>query len=190
MKTCLSSQIWMCGGQLLIVPCSRVGHIFRKRRPYGSPGGQDTMAHNSLRLAHVWMDEYKVHTRAHRAVVLTCPLTSLPVSLLPDQEHYLSLRPELRDRSYGDISERVALRKQLQCRSFRWYLDTVYPEMQTVANGNKQPVFINKGLRRPKVLQRGRVPEHIFPSPFNVSIGPIDVHSLNKKNHVRHLPAP
>lgn len=50
----------MCGGRLLIIPCSRVGHIFRKRRPYGSPGGQDTMAHNSLRLAHVWMDEYKV----------------------------------------------------------------------------------------------------------------------------------
>ncbi|KAM9337481.1 polypeptide N-acetylgalactosaminyltransferase 11 isoform 1-T1 [Symphorus nematophorus] len=130
----ISFRIWMCGGQLLIIPCSRVGHIFRKRRPYGSPGGQDTMAHNSLRLAHVWMDEYK--------------------------EQYLSLRPELRDRSYGDISERVALRKQLQCRSFRWYLDTVYPEMQTVANGNKQqqqPLFINKGLRRPKVLQRGRL---------------------------------
>ncbi|XP_044032126.1 polypeptide N-acetylgalactosaminyltransferase 11 [Siniperca chuatsi] len=130
----ISFRIWMCGGQLLIIPCSRVGHIFRKRRPYGSPGGQDTMAHNSLRLAHVWMDEYK--------------------------EQYLSLRPELRDRSYGDISERVALRKRLQCHSFRWYLDTVYPEMQTVANGNKQqqqPLFINKGLRRPKVLQRGRL---------------------------------
>ncbi|XP_034021215.1 polypeptide N-acetylgalactosaminyltransferase 11, partial [Thalassophryne amazonica] len=130
----ISFRIWMCGGQLLIVPCSRVGHIFRKRRPYGSPGGQDTMAHNSLRLAHVWMDEYK--------------------------EQYLSLRPELRGRGYGDISDRVALRKRLQCRSFRWYLDTVYPEMQTVVNGNKQhqqPVFFNKGLKRPKVLQRGRL---------------------------------
>uniref|UniRef100_A0A3B5L7S3 Galactosyltransferase C-terminal domain-containing protein n=1 Tax=Xiphophorus couchianus TaxID=32473 RepID=A0A3B5L7S3_9TELE len=119
----ISFRIWMCGGQLLIVPCSRVGHIFRKRRPYGSPGGQDTMAHNSLRLAHVWMDEFK----------------------------YLSLRPELRNRGYGDISERVALRKRLQCRSFRWYLDAVYPEMRAVANGNKQPPpFVNKGLRRPK----------------------------------------
>ncbi|KAM3860595.1 polypeptide N-acetylgalactosaminyltransferase 11 [Diretmus argenteus] len=128
----ISFRIWMCGGHLLIIPCSRVGHIFRKRRPYGSPGGQDTMAHNSLRLAHVWMDEYK--------------------------EQYFSLRPELRDRAFGDISERVALRRRLQCRSFRWYLDTVYPEMQTVANGNKQQaLFVNKGLRRPKVLQRGRL---------------------------------
>lgn len=70
------------------------------------------------------------------------------------------MRPELRGRDYGDISDRVALRKRLQCHSFRWYLDTVYPEMQTVANGNKhQPLFINKDLKRPKVLLRGRVPE-------------------------------
>lgn len=80
----------------------------------------------------------------------------------PPQEQYLSLRPELRNRSYGDISERVALRKRLQCRSFRWYLDTVYPEMQAVASGNRPPpLFVNKGLKRPKVLQRGRVPERI-----------------------------
>lgn len=102
------------------------------------------------------------HTHAHRALIRRRPLTSLPVFLWSNQEQYLSLRPELRERSYGDISERVALRKRLQCQSFRWYLDTVYPEMQTAANGHKQqqqPLFVNKGLRRPKVLQRGRVPE-------------------------------
>lgn len=48
----------MCGGELEIVPCSRVGHIFRKRRPYGSP--QDTMAKNSVRTARVWLDQYIV----------------------------------------------------------------------------------------------------------------------------------
>ncbi|XP_026885430.1 polypeptide N-acetylgalactosaminyltransferase 11 isoform X1 [Electrophorus electricus] len=129
----ISFRIWMCGGQLLIIPCSRVGHIFRKRRPYGSPGGQDTMAHNSLRLAHVWMDEYK--------------------------EQYFALRPELRNREYGDISERVAMRQRLQCHSFQWYLDHVYPEMQVASAQNKpaQPVFMNRAVKRPRVQQRGRL---------------------------------
>ncbi|KAG8138749.1 putative Polypeptide N-acetylgalactosaminyltransferase protein [Naja naja] len=120
------SGIWMCGGKLLILPCSRVGHIFRKRRPYGSPGGQDTMAHNSLRLAH---------------------------------EQYFALRPELRTRNYGNITDRVELRKKLNCRSFKWYLDNVYPEMQISGPNAKvqPPVFFNKGQKRPKILQQGRV---------------------------------
>ncbi|XP_054847435.1 polypeptide N-acetylgalactosaminyltransferase 11 isoform X3 [Eublepharis macularius] len=129
----ISFRIWMCGGKLLIIPCSRVGHIFRKRRPYGSPGGRDTMAHNSLRLAHVWMDDYK--------------------------EQYFALRPELRNRNYGNITDRVELRKKLNCKSFKWYLDNIYPEMQISGPNAKPqpPVFFNRGQKRPKTLQRGRL---------------------------------
>lgn len=34
--------------------------MFRRRRPYGSPNGEDTMTYNSLRAAHVWLDNYIV----------------------------------------------------------------------------------------------------------------------------------
>lgn len=48
----------MCGGRLEIIPCSRVGHIFRQRRPYGF--GIDSMGQNAARTANIWLDEYVV----------------------------------------------------------------------------------------------------------------------------------
>nr|XP_058930081.1 polypeptide N-acetylgalactosaminyltransferase 11 isoform X3 [Kogia breviceps] len=75
------------------------------------------------------------------------------------REQYFSLRPDLRTRSYGNISERVELRKKLDCKSFKWYLDNIYPEMQISGPNAKpqQPIFVNRGPKRPKVLQRGRL---------------------------------
>lgn len=52
-------QVWMCGGVLEIIPCSHVGHIFRKRSPYKWRTGVNVVKKNSIRLAEVWMDEYK-----------------------------------------------------------------------------------------------------------------------------------
>lgn len=34
-----SLQVWMCGGRMEDIPCSRVGHIYRKYVPYKVPGG-------------------------------------------------------------------------------------------------------------------------------------------------------
>lgn len=50
----------MCGGTLEILPCSRVGHVFRKRSPYKwrSSDVQAILKHNNVRLAEVWMDDY------------------------------------------------------------------------------------------------------------------------------------
>ncbi|KAG7480149.1 polypeptide N-acetylgalactosaminyltransferase 17 [Solea senegalensis] len=101
---------WLCGGSMEVLPCSRVAHIARTKKPYHS-NIAFTTRRNSLRVAEVWMDEYKSN------VYLAWNI--------PMENHGID---------YGDISQRVALRKSLQCKSFDWYLDNVYPEMRRYNN--------------------------------------------------------
>lgn len=55
----MNDKVWMCGGILEILPCSRVGHIFRKATPYSFPGGTSQIVnHNNARLVDVWLDEW------------------------------------------------------------------------------------------------------------------------------------
>lgn len=59
MAPCLL-QVWQCGGSVEVLPCSRIAHIERAHKPYT----EDLTAHvrrNALRVAEVWMDEFKSH---------------------------------------------------------------------------------------------------------------------------------
>ena len=46
----LSFKTWMCGGTLEIIPCSHVGHIFRKRSPYKWRSNVNVLKKNTVRL--------------------------------------------------------------------------------------------------------------------------------------------
>jgi hypothetical protein len=47
-------------GTLVTAPCSHVGHIFRKRSPYKWLPGVNVVKKNAVRVAEVWLDDYKV----------------------------------------------------------------------------------------------------------------------------------
>ncbi|XP_041663834.1 polypeptide N-acetylgalactosaminyltransferase 5 [Cheilinus undulatus] len=129
----ISFKIWMCGGEIEIIPCSRVGHIFRGQNPYKFPKNrQKTVERNLARVAEVWLDEYKDLFYGH------------------GYHHLL----DNKNINIGNLTEQIELRKRLKCKSFKWYLDNVYPDMEAPLAKAEGLVF-NRGLRKCLSVQEG-----------------------------------
>mmetsp|Transcript_88641 Transcript_88641/g.271370 ORF Transcript_88641/g.271370 Transcript_88641/m.271370 type:complete len:430 (-) Transcript_88641:53-1342(-) len=99
----MSLRIWRCGGSIEVVPCSRMGHVFRKRNPYVVH--QQQVIKNLKRAALVWLEEEYL-------------------------AKFFEQVPAARSIDAGDVSERQRLKEGLHCQSMSWYVDNVYPELR------------------------------------------------------------
>jgi polypeptide N-acetylgalactosaminyltransferase len=117
----ISFKIWMCGGEMLIVPCSHFGHMFRSEdRPSSNPRPYDYITRNYRRVIEVWMDDYK---------------------------HYIYDRYPGWAVDAGPLLKQHFVREKLQCKSFKWYLENVAPEILEKYPPEGRPWFAKGAIR-------------------------------------------
>ncbi|XP_052850688.1 putative polypeptide N-acetylgalactosaminyltransferase 10 [Drosophila gunungcola] len=118
----LGFKVWMCGGMMLYVPCSRVGHINRgPMRSKQSPRNHNFVARNYKRVAEVWMDEYKTYVYDR------------------SQELYEKTQA-------GLLTQRQSLRMSLKCKSFDWYMHSVAPDFLKIFPTLEPPGMISGSI--------------------------------------------
>ncbi|KAI4902815.1 hypothetical protein NFI96_016185 [Prochilodus magdalenae] len=155
----LGIRVWTCGGSIEVVPCSRIAHIERAHKPYALDLSVP-LRRNALRVAEVWMDEYK---------------TNVLVSWnLPLKDHGIDI---------GDVTERKKLREKLKCKPFKWYIDNVYPQLDTwedlVGYG-----ALRNDLSENNCIDQGPVPGSV-PILYHCHFyGPQSVQSRIAKDHM------
>jgi len=99
----LSHKVWRCGGLIEMVPCSRIGHLFRdpEYRPY--PVEVMQVVQNYKRLAEVWMPDHL--------------------------SYFYRMKPEAVSLPIEGIEERHKEAEELGCKNMSWYLQNVDHEM-------------------------------------------------------------
>lgn len=133
----ISFRIWQCGNTLECIPCSRVGHIFRSKEFWvgqAYPVDGKNVIRNKLRTAEVWMDEYK---------------------RLPQ----LALAP-MTAEELGPLDNLFQLRERLKCRSFGWYLENVYPELEVPFGPNARTGQFRNALQSACLDTLGGINSH------------------------------
>lgn len=99
----ISYKLWMCGGGMLFVPCSRVGHVYRLEGWGGNPPPEYVPSNpsfrNYLRVIEVWWDDWK--------------------------KYFYWNRPELSKLEYGDIGPQKKFRHDHCPHDFDWMMKEI-----------------------------------------------------------------
>ncbi|XP_066207061.1 polypeptide N-acetylgalactosaminyltransferase 15 [Saccopteryx leptura] len=113
----LSLKAWLCGGSVEILPCSRVGHIYRNQDAH-SPLDQEATLLNKVRIAEAWLGSFKETFYRHSPEAFSLSKAEKP-----------------------DCTERLQLQRRLGCRTFHWFLANIYPELYP---SERRPRFSGK----------------------------------------------
>ncbi|KAF1546747.1 Polypeptide N-acetylgalactosaminyltransferase 15, partial [Eudyptula albosignata] len=97
---------WLCGGSVEIIPCSRVGHVYRNHFPHAF-SYEEAIVRNKIRIAETWLGSFKENFYKHNTVAFLISKV----------------------KTSPDCSERLELQKRLGCRNFQWFVSNVYPEL-------------------------------------------------------------
>ncbi|XP_037380615.1 polypeptide N-acetylgalactosaminyltransferase 15 [Talpa occidentalis] len=113
----LSLKAWLCGGSVEILPCSRVGHLYRSQDT-PSTLDQEAALQNKVRLAETWLGSFKDTFYRHSPEAFSLSKAEQP-----------------------DCTERQQLQRRLGCRTFHWFLAHIYPELYP---SERRPRFSGK----------------------------------------------
>ncbi|KAK3096527.1 hypothetical protein FSP39_001044 [Pinctada imbricata] len=161
----LSIRIWSCGGRVLHAACSKVGHIARNQ-PYSFLDDRlNVELYNYKRIVEVWFDEYK--------------------------EYVYDIYPQMKKIHPGDLSSQFAIRKQLFCKPFKWFLHNVWPELFPYKQNVEEWGMVVGRIQDSSpdlCLDNNR---HLFPTPARLLVKPCtgdrvsQMMSLTKDEHLR-----
>ncbi|KAG5668767.1 hypothetical protein PVAND_016694 [Polypedilum vanderplanki] len=108
----LGFRMWMCHGRVEMIPCAVVAHMYRGHTYTMHSEDKGGYRWNTDRIAETWLGEYL--------------------------RYYYRLVGDTKNRNFGDISERLAIKKKLKCHDFKWFIENVHPK-QTIPEKIRDP---------------------------------------------------